>query len=464
MLRSVVRRDAQHLAGGGFGGFFHSEALAGALPRKQNNPQSPAYGLYPELLSGSAFTVPRNKNRYSWLFRIRPSVQHSPMADHLYEPWDHPTWVSPPFAHKFYPTQYRFGPAPTPKPKTDFVDGTITIAANPVAQVSQDGCTAQVYAATESMSARKRFIRNADADTLIMPQEGELVIRTEFGTLHVEPLELALIPRGVLFQVNLKEGAKEARGYFLENSGDHFVIPDLGPIGISSGLAHPRHFLAPNASFEEIDGEFELVSKFAGGLFRSKLERSPLDVVGWYGNFVPYKYDMRLFMAINSVTYDHPDPSINVVMSSYTNTPGLANVDFVIFAPRWNAAENTFRPPWFHRNVMSEFMGLIHGKYDAKPDSFTMGASSIHNRFTPHGPDGTAVSHGTNLDSSTPEKYSNTMAFMWETRLPWHPTEYALQEMHDAEYPRCWNSVQKRFDATATPPSPEPYGFQGFAK
>lgn len=454
MLRSLARRE--HLAGGGFGGFFQSEALAGALPKKQNNPQHPPYGLHPELLSGSAFTEPRAKNRYSWLFRIRPSVQHSPMSNAAYEQWEHPTWVSPPFAGVFPPTQYRFRPVSEPASATDFVDGTVTVAANPVAQVAQDGCTAQVYAANASMSAKGRFMRNADADTLILPQEGALEIRTEFGDLHVEPLELALIPRGMLFQVNLV--GESARGYFLENAGAHFVIPDLGPIGISSGLAHPRHFLAPKARFEEKEGDFELVSKFAGQLFRSQIPYSPLDVVAWYGNFVPLKYDMRLFMAINSVTYDHPDPSINVVMSSYTNSPGLANCDFVIFAPRWNAAEGTFRPPWYHRNTMSEFMGLIHGSYDAKPDSFKPGASSIHNRFTPHGPDGKALEAGSKLDTTKPERYSNTLAFMWETRLPWQPAPHAMQALHDVDYPKCWATVPSRFDPSQKP-GEEPYGF-----
>jgi homogentisate 1,2-dioxygenase len=379
------------------------------------------------------------------------------MANSDYAAWAHPTWVSPPFSHAFPPTQFRFQSAPEPPGSTDFVDGTITVAANPVAQVSQDGCTAQVYTANTSMSKKGRYLRNADADTLILPQEGILEIRTEFGTLKVEPLELALIPRGMVFQVNLAGGS--AKGYFLENAGAHFVIPDMGPIGISSGLAHPRHFLAPHAEYEEVSGDFELVSKFAGQLFRSKIQHSPLDVVAWYGNFVPLKYDMRLFMAINSVTYDHPDPSITVVMSSYTNSPGLANCDFVIFAPRWNAAENTFRPPWYHRNMMSEFMGLIHGTYDAKPDSFKMGASSIHNRFTPHGPDGKAVSGGTALDTSKPERYSNTLAFMWETRLPWHPSAYALSNLNDAEYPQCWGNIPKRFDPNNKPPAVEPYGF-----
>eukprot|EP00913_Durusdinium_trenchii_P016175 g15200.t1 len=361
--------------------------------------------------------VPRAKNRYTWAYRIRPSVQHAPYAASGYEPWAHATWVSPPFHHPCPPVQMRFRPAPLPSQGTDFVDGA----------------------------------------------EGTLQVRTECGDLQVEPWELVLVPRGLTFQVNLAEGTSMARGYFLENFGDHFVIPELGPIGISGGLAHPRHFVAPKAQYEELDGEFEpwmeLVSKYMGGLFRSSIRHSPLDVVAWYGSHVPCKYDMRLFMAINTVTYDHPDPSIGCVMSSYTSSPGLANVDFVIFPPRWLPAEGTFRPPWFHRNCMSEFMGLITGSYDAKPDSFLPGASSIHNRYVPHGPDAAAVEKGTDLDTSKPERYSGTLAFMWETRLVLHPSEYALATLHDEDYPAAWRGVQKRFDAGASPPPSEPYGF-----
>lgn len=459
MWRSLARFDARTLGhGGGFGGFCHSEALPGALPRRQNSPQHPPYGLYPELISGSAFTVPRVKNRYSWMYRITPSVQHAPFHGAEYEHWVHPTWVSPPFSHPAPPVQLRFHPSDLAEGDVDFVDGTITIAANGC-PTGQDGCSANTYLASTSMSSSGRYLRNADADTLILPQEGELQVRTEFGDLHVAPSELALVPRGIAFQINLAMGGSLVRGYFLENFGDPFVIPDLGPIGISQGLAHPRHFIAPEAKYDEIEGEFQLVTKFGGNLWNGSIRQSPFDVVAWYGNHVPCKYDMKNFMAINTVTHDHPDPSIGTVLSSYTGKPGLANVDFVIFPPRWVASENTFRPPWFHRNYMSEFMGLIHGVYDAKPDSFKPGACSIHNRMIPHGPDGGAVEKGTDMDTSKPERYSGTLAFMWETRLPWHPTAYALKALNDVGYPACWKSVKKRFDPSRVPPEQEPDPF-----
>jgi len=340
----------------------------------------------------------------------------------------------------------------------DFLDGTVTIAANgdPTAG---EGCAANIYSMNASMSHKGRFFRHADADMLILPQEGALDVRTEFGDIRVEPLEMALVQRGTTFQVNLAPGTTSAKGYYMENFGDFFVIPDLGPIGISAGLAHPRHFMAPSARYEEAEGDFTLVSKFLGQLYKSPLKYSPLDVVAWYGNLAPVKYDMRLFCAINSVTYDHPDPSINTVLSSYTSSPGVANCDFVIFPPRYVASEGTFRPPWYHRNFMSEFMGLLHGSYDAKPDSFKPGACSIHNRFVPHGPDGAAVKAGSTIDTKKPERYSGTLAFMWETKLPWHPTAYALQALHDTPYPECWSTVQRRFDPSAKPPAVEPYPF-----
>lgn len=327
---------------------------------------------------------------------------------------------------------------------------------------SQDGIAACTYQATSSMSATGRVMRNHDADVLILPQEGELEVRTEFGDLRVGPCDLALIQRGMTFQVNLAEGTDNAKGYFCENFGDFWVIPDAGPIGVSNGMAAPRHFIPPEARFDDdggATGTFELVSKFNGDLFRAPLERSPFDVVAWYGNFVPYKYDMRLFACLHSVTYDHPDPSIYTVLSSYTSSPGLANCDFVIFPPRWIVSENSYRPPWPHRNAMSEFMGLIKGQYDAKPDVIAPGSCTIHNRFVPHGPDQTVVDKLKKADTTVPHRMQDTLAFMWETRLLMAPSEYALANLNDESYPECWSSLESRFDRNNVPPVKEPYAF-----
>ena len=122
-----------------------------------------------------------------------------------------------------------------------------------------------------------------------------------------------------------------------------------------------------------MDGDFELIAKFEGRLWRAPIDHSPLDVVAWHGNYAPYRYDLRRFNTIGSISYDHPDPSIFLVLHSPSDTPGTSNMDFAIFPPRWLVAQNTFRPPWFHRNIASEFMGLVHGAYDAKAEGFVPG-------------------------------------------------------------------------------------------
>mmetsp|Transcript_28686 Transcript_28686/g.63231 ORF Transcript_28686/g.63231 Transcript_28686/m.63231 type:complete len:460 (+) Transcript_28686:47-1426(+) len=434
----------------GFGSFFHSEALTGALPLKQNSPQKPPYGLVTELISGSPFTVPRHSNRYAWQYRVRPSVSHSPKK---YVPIANSTFTNQASAD-FTPEQYRFRPMDQ-KTGVDFVDGIAMVAVNGHA-AANDGAAAGVYAFDASMGERRRVMRNQDGDMIVMPQEGTIRVRTEFGDLEVEQQEFALVPRGVVFQVDSVSGTP-CKGYVLENFGSQFVIPDLGPIGISSGLAHPRHFLAPEARFEDTSQAHEMVCKLSGQLFAGEVQHSPFDVVAWYGNLVPVKYDVRNFMAINTVTYDHPDPSIGVVLSSYTPVPGAANIDFVVFPPRYVASENTFRPPWYHRNVMSEFMGLVRGGYDAKV-GFVPGASSIHNQFTPHGPDGDSLDAGVACDTSRPERYQNTLAFMWESNKVWRPTQFALEHLMDADYVDCWDNVRSTFDASAVP-GPEPYPF-----
>jgi len=428
---------------GAYGSFFQSEALPRALPFHQNSPQHPPYGLYPELVSGTAFTAPRVKNRYSWVYRIYPSIRANPAS---FQEIKHDTFA-PTSLPKTPPIPLRTRPVELPVFAADFVDGLITMAVNGSPR-AHDGATANVYAINKSMD---RVFLNIDADMMILPEQGGLTVRTEFGDLDVEPTELVLIPRGMSMQVLINQPT--ARGYALENFGDQFVIPDLGPIGISGGLAHPRHFLAPDAKFEDNDKPMEMIVKLDGNLWKGERPRTPFDVVAWYGNYVPVKYDMKLFMAINSVTYDHPDPSIGCVMSSYTSSPGVANIDFVIFPPRYMVAENTFRPPWYHRNVMSEFMGLIKGAYDAKP-TFQCGSTSIHNQFVPHGPDAAALKAGTELDTSKQERYENTLAFMWESNKVWHPTETFLA-LNEKEYPATWSTIPKRFDANNVPPEKE---------
>jgi len=419
----------------GFGNEFATEALPGALPAHRNSPQRAPYGLYAEQISGTAFTAPRSHNRRSWLYRIRPAAQHGSFAR-----IDNGRIVSS-FTNPAPPNQLRWDPLPLPDAATDFIDGWVTMAGNGSPE-AMTGCAIHLYAANRSME--NRYFYSADGELLIVPQQGRLCLRTELGTLDIEPQQIAVIPRGVRFTVDLPDGA--ARGYICENFGALLQLPDLGPIG-SNGLANPRDFEAPVASYEEREGDFALVAKFCGNLWQAPIRHSPLDVVAWHGNYAPYRYDLRHFNTIGSISYDHPDPSIFLVLQSPSDTPGVDTLDFVIFPPRWLAGENTFRPPWFHRNVASEFMGLIHGAYDAKEGGgFVPGGASLHNCMSGHGPDAATFDKASAADTSKPVKVADTMAFMFETRHVIVPTEHAQQcPQLQRDYQDCWAGIKKNF-------------------
>lgn len=418
----------------GFGNEFATEALPGALPRHRNSPQRVAYGLYAEQISGTAFTAPRSHNRRSWLYRIRPAAVHG-----SFQAIDCGRIVSR-FDTPAPPDQLRWSPLPMPVVPTDFIDGWVTMAGNGSPE-TMTGCAIHLYAANKDMTGR--YFYSADGELLVVPQLGRLAIATELGLLEVEPHEIAVIPRGVRFQVSLPDG--EARGYICENFGALLQLPDMGPIG-SNGLANPRDFLTPVARYEDVEGDFELVAKFCGGLWRADVKHSPLDVVAWHGNYAPYKYDLRHFNTIGSISYDHPDPSIFLVLQAPSDTPGVDTLDFVIFPPRWLVGEDTFRPPWFHRNVASEFMGLIHGAYDAKADGFNPGGASLHNCMSGHGPDAATFEKASSADTGKPHKVTDTMAFMFETRHVIVPTPYALASpQRQADYQQCWAGIQKQF-------------------
>ena len=420
----------------GFGNEHATEAIAGVLPQGQNSPQRVARGLYAEQFSGSPFTVPRHMQKRSWLYRIRPSVLHEPFA-----PLDARLLVGTFDDVPTPPNQLRWDPMPIPSEPADFVEGLITIAGNggPYANA---GVGIHIYAANRSMEGR--YFYDADGELLLVPERGALTLRTELGVLEVQPGEIAVIPRGTKFAVELM--GDDARGYVCENFGQPFRLPDLGPIG-SNGLANPRDFLAPVAAFEEKEGDFELVAKFGGRLWSAKLDHSPLDVVAWHGNYAPYKYDLARFNAINTVSFDHPDPSIFTVLTSPSEIAGTANCDFVIFPPRWMVAERTFRPPYFHRNVMNEYMGLIRGEYDAKAEGFVPGGGSLHNCMSGHGPDA-ATFDAASTAKLEPRYIADTLAFMFETRFVIRPTQFALDTPAlQRDYWRCWNGLQKHFTA-----------------
>ncbi len=424
----------------GFGNEFASEAIPGTLPSGRNSPQRVAHGVYAEQISGTAFTAPRHENRRSWLYRIRPAAMHDTFA--LYgQACFHNDFGDAPVS----PDQLRWSPLPMPGAGAaagaiDFVDGLFTMGGNGAA-AAMSGVGIHLYAANRDM--RGRFFYSADAEMLIVPEHGRLKIDTELGVIEIEPQQIAVIPRGIRFRVSLPDGA--ARGYVCENFGAHLRLPDLGPIG-SNGLANPRDFMTPNAAFEDVEGNFELIAKFQGHLWRAAIGHSPLDVVGWHGNHAPYTYDLRRFNTIGSISFDHPDPSIFLVLNAPTDTPGVGNLDFVIFPPRILAAQDTFRPPWFHRNIASEFMGLIHGAYDAKADGFAPGGCSIHNSMTGHGPDAATFEKASAADTSKPDYVRDTMAFMFETRTVIRPTQQALDAAHrQRDYQQCWAGLKKHY-------------------
>ena len=438
----------------GFENEFATEAVEGALPVGRNSPQKAPLGLYAEQFSGTAFTAPRGVNRRTWTYRIRPSVLHKPFVPYA----EARTQVraqlfkSSPFDEVVTtPNQLRWNPLPIPEAETDFIDGITTIAGNGDS-FAQVGMAVHIYACNTSM--RDRYFYNADGEMLIVPEMGAIKIFTELGIIEVVPGEVCCLPRGLKFLVEIdnsddprsaiRDSRSETRGYICENYGAQFRLPDLGPIG-ANGLANPRDFETPVAWYENRDEKCEIVAKFGGNLWACETDHSPLDVVAWHGNYVPYKYDLRRFNTIGSISFDHPDPSIFTVLTSPSSEHGTANVDFVIFPDRWLVAENTFRPPWYHRNTMSEYMGLIYGQYDAKEEGFVPGGGSLHNQMSAHGPDLDAFEKASNAELK-PQKLSGTMAFMFESRYIIRPTRFAMETAQlQHEYFEVWQGLRKNF-------------------
>jgi homogentisate 1,2-dioxygenase len=423
----------------GFGNQFESEARPGALPRGQNSPQKAPFGLFAEQLSGTAFTSPRHRNLKTWLYKIRPSVVQG-----KFEEIGHATWISDSIRGKVIrtPQALRFHPFP-PAEKTskiDFIDSIFTYAINGSYETNS-GSAIHLYSFNQSMV--NRYAYNADAEMMIVPESGEMIVHTELGSMELFPQLIGVIPRGMKFRIELKSAA--ARGYVCENFGSPFQLPELGPIG-ANGLAHARDFEIPSAKFETLSGNFELIARYQGSLWKASIQHSPLDTVAWHGNLTPYRYDLRKFNTMNTVSYDHPDPSIFTVLTSTSAIAGTANIDFVIFPPRWMVAEHTFRPPYYHRNYMNEFMGLITGSYDAKEEGFKPAGASIHNCFTGHGPDAEGFIKASSADLQ-PQRYENTMAFMWESHYVFAPTEQALKKpgLLEENYFECWQKLPIEF-------------------
>ncbi|MDQ3040997.1 MAG: homogentisate 1,2-dioxygenase [Acidobacteriota bacterium] len=418
----------------GFGNEFATEARTGALPIGRNSPQIAPLGLYAEQFSGTSFTTPRLLNKRTWTYRIQPSVLHRPFRQ----------IENGNFTGKFdeivtTPNQLRWNPQPLPEAETDFVDGIVTMAGCGDS-FSQTGLGVHIFACNKNMT--DRFFYNADGEMLVVAEKNRVRFLTELGIIEIGAGEICVLPRGLKFRVELPDG--EARGYICENYAAHFRLPDLGPIG-ANGLANPRDFETPVAWFEDKDGEFELVAKFGGNLWTTEIKNSPLNVVAWHGNYAPYKYDLRRFNTIGSISFDHPDPSIFTVLTAPSPEVGVANCDFVIFPDRWLVQEDTFRPPWFHRNYMSEFMGLCFGQYDAKEEGFVAGGASLHNQMSAHGPDAEAFEKASKAELK-PVKLSGTMAFMFESRYIIRPTKFAMETAElQHEYFEVWQGLKKNF-------------------
>lgn len=430
----------------GFGNDFETEALPGALPQGQNSPQKCEYGLYAEQLSGTAFTAPRGKNERTWCYRIRPSVHHTGRFSAI----DVPYWKTAPNILPHDPNrpnimslgQYRWDPIPLPGKDEDltWITGmrTMTTAGDVNIQI---GMASHVYLVTRSMEDEYFF--SADSELLVVPQEGRLRFCTELGVIDLEPREIAILPRGLVYRVEVLEGP--CRGFICENYGQKFELPGRGPIGANC-LANPRDFKSPVAVFEDREVRSRVIIKWCGQFHETWIDHSPLDVVAWHGNYCAYKYDLRTYSPVGAILFDHPDPSIFTVLTAPSGQEGTANIDFVLFRERWLVAEHSFRPPWYHKNIMSELMGNIYGVYDAKPQGFAPGGISLHNCMLPHGPDRDAFEGASNA-ALKPEKLDETMSFMFETRFPQHLTEFAAKEAPmQQEYIEVWDRLEKKFD------------------
>ena len=446
MIRAAVTTGTVEGYMPGFGNDFETEALPGALPQGQNSPQKVNYGLYAEQLSGTAFTAPRGQNERTWCYRIRPSVHHTGR----FSPINVPYWKTAPNIAPYDPAgqnimslgQYRWDPIPVPEQDLTWITGmrTITTAGDVNIQV---GMASHVYLVTQSMVDEYFF--SADSELLVVPQEGRLRFCTELGVIDLEPKEIAIIPRGLVYRVEVLEGP--ARGFVCENYGQKFDLPGRGPIGANC-MANPRDFKCPVAAFEDKETRSRVVIKWCGQFHETWIDHSPLDVVAWHGNYCAYKYDLRTYSPVGAILFDHPDPSIFTVLTAPSGQEGTANIDFVLFRERWMVAEHSFRPPWYHKNIMSELMGNIYGIYDAKPQGFAPGGISLHNCMLPHGPDRDAFEGASNMELK-PEKLDNTMSFMFETRFPQHLTEFAAKEAPmQEEYMEVWQRLEKKFDGT----------------
>ena len=416
--REVLKGHSLREGQGGFANAFESEALPDALPRDQNSPRLSAYGLYAEQINATGFVARREHNRRSWVYRIRPAAQHSKL-----EPLDHPTYRQDFDLDNPEPNLSGWAPLPMPDSPTDFVDGIYTLGGSGGAEVRR-GFAVHLYVANRSMENRSFY--NADGEMLLVPQQGKLTLQTESGVLDVDPGMVAIIPRGLKFSVLLRED--HARGYIGEVFGRSFHLPERGPVG-ANGLADSRHFRAPVAYHENrlVPG-YSITAKFCGKLFGATQDYSPYDVVAWHGDYTPYVYELRHFSPVINGRMDHADPSIFSVLTAPLDEEGANNLDFVFFPPRWDVSEGTFRPPFFHRNAVTEINGIIRDPAGYKAP-FYSGGCFITPAMTAHGIRAGGVEGFLSMSDEAadrPHRFrDNSMWFQFETVLPFYLTSWA---------------------------------------
>ncbi|KAI9822498.1 MAG: hypothetical protein M1827_000217 [Pycnora praestabilis] len=426
----------------GFGNTFESEAVPGTLPQGQNSPRNVRFGLYAEQMTASAFVAPRHLNRKAWLYRARPAVAHQGFDD-LPDNEDTESNFMPinPRVH-LCAQQLAWLPFDIPSgDDINFVEGIKTIAGSGEPTL-REGIATHMYMANKSMN--KQTYTNSDGDYLICPQQGSLDIQTEFGPLFVQPGEIVVLQRGQRFSVKLPDGP--SRGYILEIWGSNFELPELGPLG-ANGLANARDFLHPTAKYEVTKHDsWQCIYKLGGKYFKSKQEHSPFDVVAWHGNYVPYKYDLTKFVNVGSISVDHIDPSIFCVLTARSRDPAAPLADFLIFSPRWDVASHTYRPPYYHRNVASEFMGLLYGGYGGRSDEFAPGGASYECGMVPHGVAYEEFKEATAEAPPEMQISKGAVAVMFESSRPFTITDYAWNSSKKHEHdPKMWDDLVDNF-------------------
>ncbi|GLI78307.1 hypothetical protein PoHVEF18_006618 [Penicillium ochrochloron] len=393
----------------GFNGYHQSEAAEGVIPLVINIPQKSKYGLHTERISGSSFTAPRKDSKQTWLYRLLPSTCHEDFSLLENHPFNLKNVLNS--KYQYSPNRSTWAPAQIAK-EADFLTGLQLIggAGNPT---MKEGLAYYAFTAGKSMPSNQAFY-SADGDFLLAPQKGTLDIRTEMGYLRVRSNEICVVPRGIRFHVSLPAGP--VRGFALELFEGHFELPELGPIG-STGLANIRDFEIPTASFDNSNVDTEIIAKFAGQVHRTVHRGSIFNVAGWSGTYYPFKYDLGKFNTIGSVSYDHTDPSIFTVLTAPSSVPGEAVVDVAVFGPRWLVMEKSYRPPYFHRNTMSEFAFVIKGGFDVTPLPPQLeGLFLLSNTMCAHGADPESWKQATEKEL-VPEKIPpGNLGMMFESK------------------------------------------------